>query len=129
LKKIDPARYSSLHHPGDGYAFDIFTQVARALRGGGPALGGAVPKDVIAAGESQSAIALTTYYDGIQPLTRAFDGFFIHSRASVALPLVGPGKFADLAGSIGSSVTPIFRTDVAAPVLDLQAESDVTGIL
>jgi len=129
LKKIDPARYGSLHHPGDGYSFDIYTQVARALRSGGPALGGVVPKYVLAAGESQSAIALTTYYDGIQPLTRAFDGFFVHSRASVALPIVGPGKYADLAGSIGSSVTPIFRTDVAAPVLDLQAESDVTGIL
>jgi len=26
LKAIDPARYSSLQHPGDGYAFDIFTR-------------------------------------------------------------------------------------------------------
>jgi hypothetical protein len=129
LKKLDPARYGSLHHPGDGYSYDIFTQVARALRAGGPALGGTVPKKILAAGESQSAIALTTYYDGVQPLTRAFDGFFIHSRASVGLPLVAPGKYADLAGSIGSSVTPIFRTDVAEPVLDIQAESDVTGIL
>ena len=129
LKKLDPARYGSLHHPGDGYSFDIFTQVARALRSSGPALGGVVPKQILAAGESQSAIALTTYYDGVQPLTRAFDGFFVHSRASVGLPLVGPGKFADLAGSIGSSITPIFRSDIAAPVLDIQAESDVTGIL
>ena len=29
LRKVDPACYGSLDHPGDGYAFDIFTQVAR----------------------------------------------------------------------------------------------------
>ena len=34
LMEIDPARYGSLAHPGDGYAFDIFTQVARAMRDG-----------------------------------------------------------------------------------------------
>ena len=32
LKAIDPARYGSLVHPGDGYSYDIFTQVARAVR-------------------------------------------------------------------------------------------------
>jgi hypothetical protein len=31
LVAIDPARYGTLHHPGDGYSFDIFTQVARTL--------------------------------------------------------------------------------------------------
>ena len=128
LKKLDPARYSSLHHPGDGYSFDIFTQVARALREGGPALADMKPKKTLAAGESQSAFALTTYYNGVQPLTRAFDGFLVHSRGSGILPLVGPGKYADIAGSFGST-TPIFRTDVDAPVLDVQSEADVTGVL
>ena len=28
LKAIDPERYGSLEHPGDGFAFDIYTQVA-----------------------------------------------------------------------------------------------------
>jgi hypothetical protein len=129
LKALDPARYGSLQHPGDGYSFDIFTQVARAALKGGALLGGAKPKFVLAVGESQSAIALTTYYDGVQPLTLAFDGFFIHSRGAVSLPLVGPGQYADLAGSLGSAVHPIFRDDLDAPVMDLQAESDVTGIL
>ncbi len=32
LKAIDPARYGTLSHPGDGFAFDIYTQVARAVR-------------------------------------------------------------------------------------------------
>ena len=128
LKAIDPARYATLEHPGDGYSFDIFTQVARALRQNTPLLGGRRAERILAAGESQSAIALTTYYNGVQPLTQVFDGFFVHSRASVSLPLVGPGEFADLAGSFGG-VTPILRTDLSYPVIELQAEGDVTGVL
>ncbi|MDQ1480455.1 MAG: hypothetical protein QOI44_1316 [Actinomycetota bacterium] len=128
LTKLDPARYSSLHHPGDGYSFDIYTQVARALRAGGPPLGGTEPKTILAAGESQSAFALTTYYDGVQPLTHAFDGFLVHSRGSTNLPLVGPGQSADIAGSFGTTAA-LFRTDVDAPVLDIQSEADVIGVL
>ena len=128
LKSLDPARYGSLKHPGDGYSFDIFTQVARALRGGGPAMGGLKPQWLLAAGQSQSAMALVTYYNGVQPLTRAFDGFFVHSRASMSLPLVGPGKYADLIAVFGTAPA-AFRTDLDVPVLDLQAENDVTGIM
>src|SRR6185436_10403349 len=128
LKGLAPARYGSLHHPGDGYSFDIFTQVARALRRGGPALGGMEPKEILAVGESQSAFALTTYYNGVQPLTQAFDGFLVHSRGSGMLPLVGPGKSADITASFGAT-QPLFRTDVDAPVLDIQSEADVTGVL
>ena len=83
---------------------------------------------MIAAGESQSAFALVTYYDGVQPLTHAFDGFFVHSRGAVGLPLVGPGKYADIASAFGGTAS-IFRTDLAAPVLDIQTETDVASIL
>jgi hypothetical protein len=84
---------------------------------------------VIAAGESQSAIALTTYYDGVQPLTLAFDGFFVHSRGGMTLPLVGDGASADLVGSITNPLHPIFRDDLEAPILDAQTESDITSVL
>ncbi len=129
LKALDPDRYGSLDHPGDGYSFDIFTQVARALRDGGELLGGVEPEVVLAAGESQSAIALTTYYNGVQPLTRAFDGFLIHSRGSQPLPLVEPGAYADLAGSITTGSPALLRDDLDAPVLELQAENDLVGVL
>jgi hypothetical protein len=128
LRKLDPERYDSLEHPGDGYSFDIYTQVARALRRGGPALGDVAPERVIAVGESQSALALTTYYNGVQRLTEAFDGFLVHSRAAASLPLVGPGEYADLAGGIGLEQT-TFRTDLDAPILDIQAEGDITSVL
>ena len=42
LKAIDPARYGSLDHPGDAYSYDIYTQVARAVRAGA-GLGGLQP--------------------------------------------------------------------------------------
>ena len=130
LKTLNPERYGSLEHPGDGFAFDIYTQIARAARAGGDFLNGLTPDVVLAAGESQSAIALTTYYNGVQPLTNAFDGFLIHSRAFVALPLVEPGAYADLAGSVAGADAPILlRDDVKAPVIEVQAESDVVGVL
>jgi hypothetical protein len=127
LKKLDPVRYGGLNVPGDGFSFDIFTQVARAVRAGA-GLSGLHPQHVVAAGESQSAFALVTYYDGVQPLTHAFDGFFVHSRGSIGLPLVAPGKYADIAGSLSGTVS-IFRTDQAAPVIDIQTETDVASFL
>ena len=77
IKHIDPARYGDLVHPGDAFSYDIYTQVARALRSpkGVDVLGPLTPKRVLAVGESQSAFALTTYVDGVQPLTHEFDGF------------------------------------------------------
>jgi hypothetical protein len=127
LKGIDPERYGSLSHPGDGYAFDIYSQVARALRAGA-GLGDLEPRFVLAIGESQSAIALVTYANGVQPLTRAFDGFLVHSRGGTGLPLVGPGEYADIAASIGGAPV-TFRTDLTVPILDVQTEGDVAGVL
>jgi len=128
LRAIDPERYGTLDHPGDGFAFDIYTQVARAVRSGA-GLAMMSPRVLVAAGESQSAFALVTYYNGVQPVTQAFDGFFVHSRGGVAMALVGPGEAADLAGAIGRGGPTTFRDDQSAPVFDLQTEGDVTGIL
>lgn len=127
LKAIDLARYGSLVQPGDGYSYDIFTQVARAIRNG-TGLQGLHPKRSIAAGESQSAFALVTYFNGVQPLTHAFDGFFVHSRGAGSLPLVGPGQNADIAGAIAGTPT-TFRTDQHVPIMDIQTETDVGSIL
>jgi hypothetical protein len=127
LRTIDPARYGSLEHPGDGFSYDIFTQAARAVRAGA-GLGKLRPTHVLAAGESQSAYALVTYYDGVQPLTHEFDGFFVHSRGADGLPLVGPGRSTDLTQAVGGPAV-LFRTDQRAPIIDLQSEADVIGVL
>jgi len=127
LRTIDPARYGQLTHPGDGYAYDIFTQVARAVRDGG-GLAGLKPQHLYAGGESQSAFALVTYYNGVQPLTHAFDGFFVHSRGAVGLPLAAPGQAAGIQDAFSGTAT-IFRTDQSAPIMDIQTETDVASIL
>ena len=128
LRAIDPERYGSLHHPGDRFAFDIVTQVARALRAGGPATGGVVPTEVLALGDSQAAFGLTTYVNGVQPLTRAFDGFFVMSRAGSAMVVPSGAKAARVGATILGPPT-TFRTDTDVPIFDLQTESDVAGIL
>ncbi|MGH9086153.1 MAG: alpha/beta hydrolase domain-containing protein, partial [Acidimicrobiales bacterium] len=75
---------------------------------------------------SQSAFALTTYVNGVQPLARAFDGFLIHSRGASSAPLGRAGEGVDVAGSLGGPPTRI-RTDSDAPVHTLETESDVVG--
>ena len=82
LVNCDPTRHGELHHPGDQYAYDIFAQVGSALRKAENAsvIGGAIPRHVVAVGESQSAFYLTTYADIYQPDSDAYDGLFIHSR-------------------------------------------------
>ena len=132
LKGIDPARYGKLHHPGDAYSYDIYTQVARALRSPGKAklapLDGLRLERVLGVGESQSAFALTTYINGVQPLADQYDGFLVHSRGGAPAPLGKPGAGIDIAGSIGGKPTTI-RTDGAAPVIVVETETDLLGIL
>lgn len=66
LKNIDPERYGTLAHPGDAYAYDIFSQVGRAARESPSALfGPLVPAQVIAIGESQSAFFLSTLVNAV----------------------------------------------------------------
>ena len=47
LQQKEPARYGSLHHPGDRYSLDMFAQIGQALRAPAPSvLGGLRPSDV-----------------------------------------------------------------------------------
>lgn len=130
IKAADPERYGDLAHPGDAFAYDIYTQIGRALRAASEAspLGGLEPQRILAIGESQSAFMLTTYVNGVQPLTKAFDGFLVHSRGGAAGPLGDPGKVIDLVSSIGGPATRV-RVDGAAPVIVLQMEGDLLGVL
>ncbi len=127
LRVLDPERYGELHHPGDAFGYDIFTQVARTLRAGG-VLGSLVPTRILAAGESQSAFMLTTYADGVHPHARQYDGFFVHSRGGSAAPLGTAGSGVDLATAISGAATR-FRTDLETPILVLQTEGDMLSVI
>jgi hypothetical protein len=121
LVNQDPARYGSLHQPGDQYAQDIFAQVGAALRSPKvPVLGNLRPHNVVAVGESQSAAYLTTFADAIQPRTQTFDGIFIHSRGGGAAPLNGSGITSAQASS------PVhIRTDTSVPVFMSETQTDL----
>lgn len=134
LKKASAARYGSLVHPGDAYAFDIFSAVARGLRaqGFGP-LGGLPAERVIAIGESQSAGFLVTYANAIDPIEQCFDGFLIHGRPGRAAGIDGNyiraprgGQLSDLGAfkTVGHRI----REDVRVPVLTFESETDVVGL-
>jgi hypothetical protein len=122
LKAQSPERYGSLVHPGDQYSYDIFSQVGAALRspGGIPVLGGLQAARVIADGESQSAFFLTSYIDAVQPQANVFDGFFVHSRGGFGAALDGSSISAG-----GRLTTARIRTDLDAPVLIFETETDV----
>src|SRR6476660_7578744 len=87
LKTLDPARYAPLRHPGDAFAYDIYTQIGRLIRGGNDVLGPLTAELVVAMGESQSAAFLTTYVNAVDPLAMAYDGFLVHSRFGNAAEL------------------------------------------
>ncbi len=121
LRQKDPARYGSLTDPGDQYSYDIYTQAARSLLVGGRSnpLAPLHPRRLLAVGESQSALYLTTYIDAIQPLYRAFDGFLVHSRAGGAVGIPGSSPSG---GTFGGAVR--IRTDIGVPVLMMITETD-----
>ncbi len=105
LKKLDPQRYSTLAHPGDAFAYDIYSQVGLLIRERtGELLGSLEPKAVVAVGESQSALFLTTYVNAVDPVAKVYDGFLVHSRFGPAAPLDGSSMFDELATEVGQAV-------------------------
>jgi len=87
---------------GDPLSWDIMTQVSKALKdNAGPAqpLPGLKVRQVLALGESQSAMRLSLYYNAIHPHYNFFDGFV----------------FLDLAQQM--------RADLRTPAISVNSES------
>ncbi len=118
LQQYDPERYGDLEHPGDQWSYDIFSQVAQALRRPGDlnVLGGLVPQHLIAFGESQSASRLITYVNGVHGEADIYDGFLIHGRADAA---------ASLNDTASPDTPTLIRGDLTDPVFQFEAETDV----
>jgi hypothetical protein len=126
LRHVDPVRYGSLSHPGDAYAYDIFSQVGRAAAvDQGELLGGLTPSQVLAVGESQSAGFLSTLVDAVHPLDAVFDGFLIHSRGANVAPLDGKYERSRSGEAITGRAVRI-RTDLDVPVFLFETETDLT---
>ncbi len=124
LKSQDPARYAPLSHPGDAFCYDIFSQVGELVRADG-VLDGLRAERVIAVGESQSAMFLTTYVNAVDPLARVYDGFLVHSRFAGAAPLDGESIFDESRSAEPQAVR--FRPDLRVPLLTIITETDLFG--
>jgi hypothetical protein len=105
LRRWDPNHYGSLHIPGDGFSYDIFAQVSRALvssrwRTGADPLAGLSVKHCIGTGQSQFAARLATYVSAMHPVTNFFSGVLSTltrntSAGDVSCPgslISGPGR-------------------------------------
>ncbi len=133
LKLLAPERYAELEHPGDAWSFDMFSQVGALLRR--PVeenpLGGLEPRQLLAAGESQSAACLVTYINAIDPHAQVFDGFFVHGRPGAGVSIDGVfiptarGETMETTRRAISSKGERIREDARVPVLVLQSETDV----
>jgi hypothetical protein len=97
--------------PGDPLSYDIFAQIAQALKenvGGKAApMPGLRVKDAIAIGQSQSAGRLAIYYNTIQPLHNVFDGIAFWDRSGqlrddLAVPAISVDS-EGLGGSFGGA--------------------------
>tara|TARA_R110001592_G_scaffold363371_1_gene685449 strand:+ start:50187 stop:51701 length:1515 start_codon:yes stop_codon:yes gene_type:complete len=122
LKAVDPERYGTLLHPGDSFSYDIFSQVAQAIRKpeGIDPLDGLTPQKLIAYGESQSAGRLVTYVNALHPLYNAFDGYMVHSRGDGSSALAQAPQTA-----IPTPGAARIRTDLNVPVMTFETETDV----
>jgi len=127
LKKQDPERYWHLSHPKDAFSYDIFSQVGRLVRDASRTgvLGPLNPEFIVAVGESQSAMFLTTYINAVDPLVKVYDGFLIHSRFGPAAPLDGSSIFAEPDDSAPPAVK--FRPDLRVPLMTVLTETDLIG--
>jgi len=109
LKVWNKDRYGSLDVTADGtmandaLSYDIFADVARAVRNPGniDLLGGMKPRLIFATGHSQSAGRLAIYVNSVHPLAPVFDAVVVHG---------GGGKI---------------RTDLKIKVWKLLSETDV----
>jgi hypothetical protein len=127
IKKADPARYGRLSHPGDAFAYDIYSQAGLAVRGAGgvKVLGPLVARRLLATGASQSAEFLTTYVNAIDPSAKVYDGYLIHSRFAGAASIEGASRFE---GPSDMPATVKLRSGLRVPVIAVITETDLIGI-
>jgi Alpha/beta hydrolase domain len=123
LKAAAPERYDLLSHPGDTFAYDIYTQAGTVLRRPDGVLAGFPVETLLAVGESQSAVFLVTYVNAFDHDAAMYDGFLIHGRGSSGASL--DGNMFNAAGEVDFSGSQKVREDARVPVITVQSETDL----
>ena len=124
LKSQDPQRYSPLHHPGDAYAYDIFSQAGR--------LGTERGSSARAARRTRhraGRVAVGAVPDHLhqrrrppRPGVRRLPGAF---AIRTAAPLDGGSIFEALESNSSQPVA--FRPDLRVPLVTIITETDLFG--
>ena len=136
LRNWDPERYGSLSIPSDDYSFDIYTQIANLVafdrhRDGLDPMGGLDVRRIVAQGASQSAARLASYLNGVQPLTRRFDAFFLVMYFGGGTPLEVGDEVMTVREAAADANQPripeglhLLRDDLDIPVMVLNTECE-----
>ena len=115
-----PERYASASIRTGDLGFDIYTQAAHLVRNAAQQWGTQTPSPrqvrLIAAGYSKSASYLISYANAFQPLTQAFDGYYLRGATPAAIQVHDFGL---------NVVMPRWRPDLAVPVMQVQTEGEV----
>jgi hypothetical protein len=131
----DPDRYSTLHHPGDAFSYDIFTQAARTLAPGREVgdvdpLGGLEPATILATGGSQSAMRLGSYLDAVHSREQLFDGYLLtlHFGICPRPPDQWPVGDVSRADGAPSPASARIRDDIVAKVIVVCSEGETMSM-
>jgi Alpha/beta hydrolase domain len=139
LRQWDPERYGSLSIPSDDYSFDIYTQAANTVapdrsHDALDPMGGLKVERLVAQGASQSAARLASYLNGVQPITRRFDAFFLLMYFGGGTPLeVGEAVMTVREPAADDSAPRIpeglhlLRDDLDIPIMVLNTECEATS--
>lgn len=122
MKQANPERYGSLSHPGDAFAFDIYSHAGLAVRSDPRLLGGGTARVPISVGESQSAMFLVGYINRVDRRAGVYDAFLVHGRGArgAGRPRGGDGA------TDGAGGGPIRAPRV--PTITVQSETDAVGM-
>ena len=82
-------------------------------------------RHVVAVGESQSAMFLTTYVNAVDPLAGVYDGFLVHSRFASSAPLEDISILDESQANLPEAVA--FRPDLRVPVVTIITATDLFG--
>jgi hypothetical protein len=132
LRGWDPQRYGSLAHPGDDFSYDIFTKAAllvgphRGTQRTDPMHGFDVDR-VLGVGASQSAFRLTSYLNGVQPLTGALDGALLLANFGRSTRFETPDNDPGTIESTFLRSTRI-RDDLGIPVMLVTTETEAESL-
>ncbi len=137
LKTDDPERYESLHHPGDDFSYDIFTQAGLLLRPGRPSDAGPLRdlevRHLIATGGSQSGARLGTYINAIHPTQAVFDAYLLVVYPNTPCALTEASAPAELPQTFGPNIfhvlewfTYLLRDDLGVPIIVVNSESEAS---